>query len=213
MIYYPVYLDLRNRRCVLVGGGTVGYRKALKLIEAGADLTIISPELTPELTSLAQDNKFTYINRPYQSGDLDGAFIAITATSDIELNSKVFRDARCPINVVDMPEYCSFIVPSTIQRGYLNIAVSTSGVSPALARTIRIQIEEFINRTYSDNLGSYLLYLKDFREKILSLKLIKEKREFILKFAGSLDALILLQKHGVSSIRQRLEKFIAELVD
>jgi precorrin-2 dehydrogenase/sirohydrochlorin ferrochelatase len=211
--YYPVYLNLKNRRCVLVGGGSVGYRKAIKLIEAGADLTIISPELTPELLIMAGAKKFIHINRPYQTGDLDGAFIVIAATSDALLNSMVSKDAKCPINAVDMPEYCSFIVPSIIQRGYLNIAVSTSGVSPALARTLRMVIEEFIDRTYSDNLEKYLLFLKDYRDRVLSLNMIKEKRESILKFAGSIDALTIVGGLGVTAIKERLERILVTIIE
>jgi precorrin-2 dehydrogenase/sirohydrochlorin ferrochelatase len=211
--YYPIYLNLKNKQCVLIGGGTVGYRKALKLIEAGADLTIISPALCSELMSLACDNKFTHINRRYQSGDLDNAFIAITATNDESLNAIISKEAICPINAVDMPEYCTFILPSIIQKGDLNIAVSTSGVSPALARTLRLQIEDYIEKIYSNRLEKYLSYLKSFRDKVFSLNLITEKREAVLKFAGSIDAITLLNKHGLSAIKDQLERQLEIFVE
>lgn len=213
MNYYPIYLNLKNKQCVLIGGGTVGYRKALKLIEAGADLTIISPALCSELMSLACDNKFTHINRRYQSGDLDNAFIAITATNDESLNAIISKEAICPINAVDMPEYCTFILPSIIQKGDLNIAVSTSGVSPALARTLRLQIEDYIEKIYSNRLEKYLSYLKSFRDKVFSLNLITEKREAVLKFAGSIDAITLLNKHGLSAIKDQLERQLEIFVE
>lgn len=213
MIYYPVYLDLKNRRCVLIGGGTVGYRKAVKLIEAGADLIIISPELCQELTVLLCNKKFTHINRRYHKGDLDNAFIAIVATNDAKLNANISRDAKCPINSVDMPKYCSFILPSIIEKGHLNISVSTSGVSPSLSRTLRLEIEDFIDTKYSDNLESYLMFLKDFRNRIFSLKEIKKKRESILKFAGSKEALIILKEQGITAIKDRLNGLLDSLFD
>ena len=208
MTYYPIYLNLKNKRCVLVGGGTVGYKKALKLIDAGADLTIISPQLNPELQTLAEEKRFTYIDRRYQTGDLDNAFIAIAATSDERLNAQISKDAKCPINAVDMPEHCSFIVPSIIQKGYLNIAISTSGVSPALARTLRLSIEAYIEKIYSDRLERYLVILKDFRDKVISLRLQKENRESILKYAGSFDALLLLREQGLDAVNEKLQRYI-----
>ncbi|CAN5159872.1 hypothetical protein BH18ACT10_BH18ACT10_10420 [soil metagenome] len=137
---YPVFMDLESRRCVVVGGGEVANRKARKLLQARAGVVVISPEIKPELESVAVE----ILRRPFEAGDLEGAFLAFAATDSREVNAAVAREADdkgIPVNVVDLPSEGSFAVPSVLRRGRMQVAVSTGGASPSLARSIRGELE------------------------------------------------------------------------
>jgi precorrin-2 dehydrogenase / sirohydrochlorin ferrochelatase len=133
-------LDLSGRRCVVVGGGAVATRKARKLLQAGAEVAVISPEVLPELEGMGVETS----RRPYEYGDLEGADLAFAATDSREVNAAVAREARergVRVNVADRPSEGDFAVPSTLRRGGLQVAVSTGGASPTLARRIRDELE------------------------------------------------------------------------
>jgi siroheme synthase-like protein len=151
--YYPVFINLRGRKCVVIGGGEVALRKAESLLECDARVGVISPEICYGLNKLATDGKITVTERNYEAGDLAGAFLAIAATGDEEVNRLAAAEAEqrgILVNVVDAPELCSFIVPSIVRRGYLTLAVSTGGVSPALARKIRVKLEREFGEEYGE---------------------------------------------------------------
>jgi precorrin-2 dehydrogenase / sirohydrochlorin ferrochelatase len=140
-VLYPIFLDLSGRRCVVVGGGGVAKRKARKLLQAHARVVVISPDIAPELKSVAVEVH----RRPYREGDLEGAYLAFAATNVREVNAAVAREAKergIPINVADKPSEGDFALPSTLRRGRLQVAVSTGGASPTLARRIRGELEE-----------------------------------------------------------------------
>lgn len=150
--YYPIFLSLSGRKCVVVGGGPVALRKARALVEYKADVEIISPELCPELREMAEKGVLQVLPRNYNSGDLEGAFMAIAATDDSQINGKVAEEARrggVLVNVVDDPEHSDFIVPSCLCRGAITIAISTSGKSPALARKMRTRLEKEFGTEYA----------------------------------------------------------------
>lgn len=149
MGYYPVMIDLSGRKCLVVGGGEVGARKVRALSEAGAMVTVVAPEVDPALESM---DRVEILRRDYRTGDVSGAALVFAATGDRSVNMTVADDARAagiPVNVVDDPELCSFIVPSVVRRGDLVIAVSTSGASPALAKRIRRDIEACYGPEYA----------------------------------------------------------------
>jgi precorrin-2 dehydrogenase/sirohydrochlorin ferrochelatase len=126
---------------VVVGGGEVANRKARKLSQAKAEVVVISPEIKPELANVAAEVR----RRPYREGDLEGAFLAFAATDRREVNAAVAREARekgIPVNVADEPAEGDFALPSTLRRGQLQVAVSTGGASPTLARRIRRELED-----------------------------------------------------------------------
>jgi len=151
-MYYPVFLNLQDRRCLVAGGGRVALRKANTLLEYGAEVTVISPRLCAGLRKLSSDGRIKVINRAYRTGDLKGVHIAIVATSNRGINLAAAGEAkkrRVPVNVVDDPVLSDFIVPSIIRRGSLAIAVSTSGKSPALARKIRSRLEDEFGQEYA----------------------------------------------------------------
>lgn len=141
--YYPVYLDLEGRRAVVIGGGEVAERKVENLLEAGAKVTLISPEATPRMEYLAGQGLIRWERRPYREGDLQGAFLAIAATDDQQVNRSVHREAAAGnilLNVVDVTHLCNFIAPSIVHRGAVTVAISTAGMSPALARKLRVEL-------------------------------------------------------------------------
>ena len=142
--YYPVYLNLRGRRCVIVGGGSVAEGKIRRLLDSGADICVVSPDATPGIGQLVADGSVRWEQRPYREGDLDGAFIAIAATNVRAVNRRIFEEAEqrgVMLNAVDDPPNCSFIAPSIVQRGPVTLAISTGGVSPALARKLRESLQ------------------------------------------------------------------------
>ncbi len=152
MRYYPLYLDLRGRRCIVVGGGPVAETKAGGLLEAEAKVTVISPRLTPGLEALVAQGRVTHIARAYQPGDLAGAFLVISATDDRAVNRRVWQEATergILVNVVDDPARCNFIAPAVVRRGDLTIAISTSGKAPALAVRLRQWLERVLGQEYA----------------------------------------------------------------
>jgi len=152
MSYYPIMLDVKGKRCVVIGGGKVALRKARGLLECGAAVEVISPALCPELEELAANGPLKAVLRPYRRGDLQGVALAIAAADDGGVNRGVYEEAKAsgiPVNVVDVPGLSSFIVPSVLRRGEVTMAVSTGGRSPALARRIRAGLEQSIGEEYS----------------------------------------------------------------
>ena len=138
--YYPVYLKLSGRRCVIFGGGPVAEGKLSKLIDTGAQVTVVSPQVTPVVKALAQTGTVQWTPREYQTGDLEGAYLGIASTDDRLVNQQIAQEAErlgVVINVVDDPDLCTFIAPSVVERGPVTLAISTGGASPALARKLR----------------------------------------------------------------------------
>jgi precorrin-2 dehydrogenase/sirohydrochlorin ferrochelatase len=151
MSYYPIFLRVAGRRCVVVGGGEVAARKVAALLEAEGRVTVVAPALVAELAGRAARGEIEHVARPYRGGDLAGAVLAFAATDDEALHAALSREAEAagvPLNVVDRPEWCSFIVPSVLRRGALAVAVSTGGGSPALARRVRQDIERQLGPEY-----------------------------------------------------------------
>jgi precorrin-2 dehydrogenase / sirohydrochlorin ferrochelatase len=151
MGYLPISVNLDGRRCVVVGGGEVAERKVAALREAGARVCVISPKLTGELQRLASADAVEHLAREWKSGDLKDCVLAFAATDDPGVHRATAAEARAlrvPINVADEPELCDFITPSVVRRGDLQIAISTSGASPALASRLRRDLQVIIGPEY-----------------------------------------------------------------
>ena len=149
MAYYPVCLEMTERRCLVIGGGPVAERKVAGLLEAGARLTVVSPSATDRLRDWARADRIRLLLREYAAGDLDGHSIVFVATDDGRVNAHVARDARAAgvlVNAADDPAHCDFILPAVLRRGELTVAVSTGGASPALARTVRDELAGYLDR-------------------------------------------------------------------
>ena len=142
--YYPAFIDVRRRNCVVIGGGPLGEEKVLKLLECDAGVTVISAHVTETVAELAREGRIVWCNRDYRPGDLAQAFIAIAATDDDAVNRLIYDEAELRnvlLNVVDVTHLCTFIAPSVARRGEVTVATSTGGASPALARTFREKLE------------------------------------------------------------------------
>ena len=149
--YYPIYLQLQDQPCVVVGGGKIAEGKVDGLLAAGARVTIVSPELTPHLHELVERNEIAYIARRYQPGDLAGAFMVICATDQIEINRQVWQEASAQgqlVNVVDDTPRCNFIAPAILRNGDLTIAISTGGKAPALAVRLKERLQRELGPEY-----------------------------------------------------------------
>ncbi len=147
--FYPVFLDLRGRRAVVIGGGAVAEQKVHGLVGAGAHVTVVSTDVTPALGALARRNAIEHKRRPYRRGDIKGAWLAIAATDDRGTNGAVWAEAEqlgVPLNAVDDLEHCSFIAPAVHREGDITVAVSTAGKSPALAVRLRQRIARLVGR-------------------------------------------------------------------
>jgi precorrin-2 dehydrogenase / sirohydrochlorin ferrochelatase len=155
MTYYPIHLDVRDRPCLVVGGGGVGTRKVSGLLGCGARVTLVSPEITDTLTELARAGRITLHRRAFQESDIDGAFLVMGATDDEDLNRRIHAAAEARgvlCNIADRPEICHFILPAVIRRGDLTVTVSTSGRSPALAKALRRELEGQFGPEYAEML-------------------------------------------------------------
>ena len=166
--YYPALLDLRGRLVVLVGGGRVAARKAASLLACGARLRLVSPDICEEIKALLQEGELEHRARDFDPCDLEGAVLAVSATNDEAVN-RLVADEACKrgifVNVVDVPELCSFIVPAVVRRGPLVLAVSTSGASPAAARGVRQSLE----RNFGPEWGPYLSIMAAVRKRVLEM--------------------------------------------
>jgi siroheme synthase-like protein len=152
MGYYPVFLEMKDRRCVVIGGGAVAERKVEGLVAAGANVTVISPGITDGLKELLKQGAIRHVAREYQAGDRAGYDLFFVATDSSEINAVVFNEARSLriwVNSADDPDHCDFILPAVIRRGDLTVAVSTGGASPAVARAIREELDEYFTAHYA----------------------------------------------------------------
>ncbi len=202
MKYYPAFLDLNNRKAVVVGGGRVAERKVRSLLKAGAVVKVVSPDVTPGLKKLGYQGKIIHKKKRYVKGDLRGAFIVIAATSSAAVNSRAAQEAEHLVNIIDTPADGNFIVPSHVSRGNLSIAISTGGASPAVSKAVRKEIEE----KYDAEFARYLRFAEKVREK--AMKEIKDakKRERFLKSLASAEILAILRKRGFDKASREVLK-------
>ncbi len=204
MKYYPVFLDLKGRRAVVVGGGRVAERKVAALLAAGAAVTVVSPTLTERLRKEVTLRTIRHVPRGFKKNDLEGAFLTIAATDSPEINREVAALAPALVNVVDVPTECNFIAPSVVARGDLTIAISTGGTSPALAKTVRKELEGI----YGNEVSGYLRFLRGIRTRALSEIGHRKKREKFLKGLASPAIFKMLRSKGLGEVKKDvLRKF------
>lgn len=151
MGFYPVFLELTGRPCVVVGGGTVAERRVEGLLEAGAAVTVVSPEVTPALAALVAAGRIRHVARAYRRGDLAGAELAFTAVDDPLVSPAVAAEARegaVRLNAADDPAHCDFYLPGLVRRGVLTVAVGSGGASPALTRALREHLDSALGHEW-----------------------------------------------------------------
>jgi len=200
--YYPLCLKLEGKPCLVVGGGTVALRKAKDLLEAGAKVRAVAPDF---VAGFRKTCGVELVRRAYRASDLRGCALVIAATNDENLNRRVSSDARrekALANVVDAPELCDFIVPSTLRRGDMTISVSTGGASPSLARKIRLELEKRYPAAY----GLYVRFLGEMRRMVKE-NIAPSKRRVILERMVEKTWPALVDK-GVAAARKIMMKIL-----
>ncbi|MGZ5419073.1 MAG: precorrin-2 dehydrogenase/sirohydrochlorin ferrochelatase family protein [Solirubrobacterales bacterium] len=209
MLETPVYvacLMLKRRRCLVIGGGEVGLEKVEGLLACGGEVTLVSPEAVPELAEYASEGSIAWDRRVYRPEDLEGAFLAIAATGDTEVNIAVYEEAErraMLVNVVDVPPLCNFILPAIVRNGPLAIAISTQGASPALAKRMKREIAESFGEPYA----KLAVLLNDARGWAKgTLPTYQDRKEF---FEGIVNG----DPDPVELIRDGREADVAELID
>ncbi|MCG6937079.1 MAG: siroheme synthase CysG [Gammaproteobacteria bacterium] len=207
MEYLPIFIQIKNRPCMVVGGGSVAARKVALLRKAQANVTVVSPELCHELQQLKDKNLIRHLARHFAQSDLEDCVLVIAATSDSTVNetvSELANQLRLPVNVVDNPDLCSFIMPSIIDRSPVVIAVSTGGSSPVLARLIRTRLEGSIPSAY----GRLAKLVENFREKVkAAFPSVESRRGFWEKILEGTVAELVFSGHE-SEAEQMLAKAI-----
>jgi precorrin-2 dehydrogenase len=207
MRYYPIFLDLENAPCLVIGGGQVGERKVKTLRSCGANIYLISRELTPFLKKEIIRKKISLLAPSYQAKYLQKMSLVIAATDDPDLNRAIGREARkrgILCNIVDDPEMCSFILPSLVVRGDLIVAISTAGKSPALARKIRQDLETKFPEIY----GPYLELLGRIRTEVLARGMTQKKNKEIFEALVHSSLLGWLASGDLESFYQFMDRLI-----
>jgi precorrin-2 dehydrogenase/sirohydrochlorin ferrochelatase len=207
--YYPVFLDIQNKKCVVVGGGEVAARKAERLIDCGAKVLVISPKLSPDLAGLKEKNVISHIAAEYQGDLIDGAALIIGATDDEKTNARISLDAGSkgiPVNIVDDPQKCDFILPALVQSGDLAIAIGTGGKSPALARHLREELEA----GYGSEYEILLNILGNLRGKMAKNAGVGKDWFDSLMAAGILDS---IKDRDMKQVKEIVKKITGEEVE
>jgi len=208
MAVFPLFVELKEKKCVVVGGGGVALRKLEILLQFGANPIIVAPEMSSSIEELGCQGKISITKKEYSRQYIDGAFLVIAAASEREVNENVFRDAQqsnIPVNVADDPGKCTFIFPSVVKRGDLVIGISTSGKYPALSKKIRKTIEE----VFPDEYSGILNLLADFRYKVRKGVANREQRERILRCV--IDELYCRDTITFAALSSIIEKYEVEL--
>ena len=209
MKYYPIHLDIKDRNCLVVGGGAVGTRKVNTLLECGAHVSVVGPDPTPQLCRLASEGSISLKKRAYRSDDLGGMFLVIGATDDEALNRRISEDAeqsQILCNIADRPEVCNFILPSIIRRGDLVITISTSGKSPALAKHLRQELETQFGREYAD----FLILMGAIRQKLLGQAHEPEAHKALFNQLIESDLLQFIRAGKTDEINSLLHKILGK---
>jgi len=200
--YYPLFLDLTRKICVVVGGGRVAERKVRALLASGANVRVVSPHACKGVRSLHHTQRIKLTERAYKPADLQGATLVFAATNDVQTNLRVSQDARkkqIPVNVADSPDLCDFIVPAVVAQGSVIIAISTSGTLPMLARKLREEIE----RQLSKDLARYAAKVGRLRKLLMERVGDRKERQRILKEISAAD----ISELAAMSMKELRERF------
>ncbi|MFH0873197.1 MAG: bifunctional precorrin-2 dehydrogenase/sirohydrochlorin ferrochelatase [bacterium] len=206
-IYYPMMMNLSQRRCLVIGGGAVAERKVASLLEAGGLVILVSPNVTPRLAAMATTELIHHLPRRYRRGDLRGAFLCVVATNDRRLQKQIWKEAKeqgVLANIADSAEACDFLVPSYFRRGDLLVSISTAGKSPALAKRIRRDLEGRFGREFE----VLLEVLTSLRPRILEEVKDPKRRRSILERTGDPDLLTLVRETDLESLPDRVWAYL-----
>jgi precorrin-2 dehydrogenase/sirohydrochlorin ferrochelatase len=199
---FPLFLKLENRPCLVVGAGNIAESKIAGLVEADAAVRVVAPEATSQVRAWAQAHALEWHQRPFQIADLQGLFLVVAATSSTRLHEQIFAEAHrlgVLCNVVDVPHLCDFYYPAVVRRGSLQIAISTSGESPALAQRLRKELEVQFGPEYEQ----WVEAIGDLRAEINARNLSAEERKEILQQAVRKESFEVFRDHLKKSETER----------
>jgi len=209
MRYYPIYLDIKNRNCLVVGGGSVGTRKVLTLLACGANVTVVSLAATEKLHQLSNNGEIKLEERPFQTTDLDDRFLVIGCTDNQDLNVNIHAEAErhgLLCNIADRPKVCNFILPSIVNRGDLIVAISTSGKSPAFAKKLRKHLEKEFGNEYA----KFLNLMGAIRQKLLNQDNESEAHKHLFEKLIEKDLVQMLKNGDTENINSLLLDVLGE---
>jgi len=203
--YFHICLALVGRPCLVVGGGEVAARKAASLARAGAHVAVVSPAFCSEFSEL---DGVELLERHFQDSDPDGATLVVAATDDEELNRQIARAAHkhgALVNVVDAPDLCDFTVPATVVRGDLVVAISTSGKAPALAKRLRVELEDLLPPGYAE----FVELLGELRSEVMAEVQEGSRRAEVFHQLASRQTWELFTAEGPEAVRALARRLIA----
>ncbi len=207
---FPIFINIHDKKCVVVGGGAVAERKIKTLLKYGARVVVISPDITEGIKKLVELKKISYIQKSYSINDIKDALLVVAATSDTTVNEQILRDAPFLVNPVEnlsiqaRTNNIRYIVPSILQKGDLTIAISTN--FPAISKTIKGEIKNF----YGKDFALYLKYLKKLRKELKGKILNQKRRKKIFIKIASKEIVSILRQKGFKKTKEEIDKIINE---
>jgi len=211
MGYYPIFVELQDRRCLVIGGGREAQRKVEGLLAAGGNVTVIAPTLTRDLQGLLAEGRIDLLQREYREGDLEGYEVVMVATNDGAVNAEVAAEGkrrRIWVNAADDTKNCDFILPAVVRRGRITIAASTGGASPALARRLREELEAYM----TDDMPALADLLAEVREELRARGIAPDAEVWQEAIDEELRLLLVQRKHRQAKARLLQSLGAGELV-
>lgn len=206
--FFPVLINIRNQRCIVVGGGRVAERKIKTLLKYGAEITVISPEITENIKKLIERGKIKHIKRQYRKGDVKKAVLVVSATSDSKVNAQIAKEAEFLINTVEgknRTKGIKYIVPAIFEMGELTVSISTE--FPALSKILRDEIAKL----YGKEFALYLKYIKKIRKEIQEKISDSKKRQDIFRKVASKKIVSILKQYGFKEAKKEIDRILNEV--
>jgi len=204
--YYPLFLDIKGKEVLVIGGGVIALEKILNLLKAGAKITVVAPEISKSVRRF--NRRITYVYRKFQDQDIQEKYLLIfAATGDSTLNAKVSQAClkrRILCNTVDDPKWCHFIVPAIMRRGYLTIAISTAGVSPTLAKWVKT----ILYATFRKEVTQLTRFLNVFRQDIKVKIPTLSGRMMFWKDFYALKPMSIMRRSGIEALKKTAYNFL-----
>ena len=212
MKYYPICFNISNRKCIVIGGGNVAERKIARLIECDANVVVVAEILTPKLEAMKSEGKIGHISDDYQEKYIRDAFLVIGATDRDDINERIYTDAKksgALVNIVDDLDRCDFILPALFQQGDLQIAISTGGGSPALAKKLRIELTE----NYGPEYKTLLDIMGAVREKVIARGYPSEENKKVFESLLNSDILRYIREKNINKVKKLVSDLVGKDMD